>query len=135
MKTALTISVVLSVFLATHALAGGQGAVKIPFDPATGWAVLNTTADGKLVVAAHLDDGLPDEEFSVTIRIRYGDGSTQVYEDVATLSTNGQGKGNAQVQVEIDPPAGSNTLRRVAVRVRRAPDPLYVAIAWDLPLK
>jgi len=125
----------LLVTLAASALAQGEGSVKIEFDPDVGWVVLNTTADGKLVASAHLDNGLPDEEFSVSVRVRYEDQSTDVFADIATLLTNGQGKGNVQVQVPINPPAGSTTLRRVAFRVRRAPDPLYLAIAWDMPLK
>ena len=121
--------------MATHALAEGQGAVKVEFDPNVGWVIFNTTASGKLIASAHLDDGLPDEEFSVSVRVRYEDQSTDIFADIATLSTNGQGKGNVQVQVDINPPAGTSTLRRVAFRVRRAPNPLYVAVAWDIPLK
>jgi hypothetical protein len=135
MKTALVIATVLFVSLATSALAEGKGAVKIPFDPDVGWVILNTTADGKLIASAHLDNGLPNEQFSVSVRVRYEDQSTDVFEDIATLSTNGQGKGNVQVQVDVNPPAGTSTLRRVAIRVRKAPDPLYLAVAWDLPLK
>ena len=54
---------------------------------------------------------------------------------MAILSTNGEGKGNVSFEVDTNPPDGSETLRRVAVRVRRVPNPLYLAIAWDLPLK
>ena len=135
MKRALVIAAVLFVVLATGAYAQGKGAVKIPFDPDVGWVIINTTGDGRLIANAHLDGGLPDEEFSVTVRVRYEDGNTDIFDDIATLVTNGQGKGNVQVQVDIHPPAGSGTLRRVAVRVRKAPDPLYLAVAWDLPLK
>lgn len=135
MKKSLFIVMLLLVFSTTQALAEGKGSVKVPFDPDVGWVVLNTAASGKLVATIHVDSGLPDETFSVTLRVRYEDSNTDVFSDIATLSTNGQGKGNVQVQVDVEPPAGSQTLRRVAVRVRRAPDPLYLAVAWDIPLK
>jgi len=123
------------VAMTANALAGGQGAIKVPFDPDVGWAVINTVASGKVIASAHLNNGLPNEEFLVSVRVRYEDGSTDVFTDIATLSTNGQGKGNVQIQVEVNPPPGSQTIRRFALRVRRAPDPLYLAVAWDLPLK
>jgi hypothetical protein len=135
MKKTPIIAMVFLLFVATLALADGKGSVKAPFDPDVGWVILNTAASGKLIVSAHLDSGLPEEEYSVSVRVRYEDGNTDIYSDLATLTTNGQGKGNVQVQVEVHPPAGSQTLRRVAVRVRKAPDPLYVAVAWDIPLK
>jgi hypothetical protein len=135
MNRSLILATFLMVALAIGASAAGVGAVKVPLDPNVGWVILNTTASGKLVASAHVQDGLPNEEFSVSIRVRYEDGTTDVHADIATLSTNGQGKGNVEVQVDIDPPAGSNTLRRVAFRVRRAPNPLYLAVAWDIPLK
>lgn len=135
MKTTLVIATMLCVSLAAGALAGGKGAVKVDFDPNVGWVILNTTADGKIIASAHLDNGLPNEEFSVNVRVRYEDQTIDIFEDVATLTTNSQGKGNVQVQLDINPPAGSTTLRRVAFRVRRAPNPLYLAVAWDIPLK
>lgn len=117
--------------------AGGKGAVRAEFSPNVGWVVLNPTASGKLNATAHLDNGLPNEEFTVSVRVRYQDGTVKVFPDIATLSTNGQGEGNAIVQVDIDPPAGSSTLRRVAFRVRRPgpPNIVYVAVVWDMFLK
>jgi hypothetical protein len=135
MKISQLIITLLFVTLTASALAGGQGAIKVPFDPDVGWVILNTTASGKINASAHLEDGLPNEDFSVSVRVRYGDGSTEIFPDIATLSTNGQGKGNVQVQVDINPPAGTQSIRRVAVRARRTPDPLYLAVAWDIPLK
>ena len=135
MKKSLVITTLLLASLAANALAGDKGAVRVEFDPDVGWVNLNTTASGKLIATAHLDNGLPSEEFTISVRVRYEDQSTDVFENIATLSTNGQGKGNVQVQVDINPPAGTNTLRRVAIRVRRAPNPLYLAVAWDIPLK
>ncbi len=135
MKKLLVPATLIIVSLAASALAGGNGAVKVPFDPDVGWVNLNTTASGKLNVTAHVADGLPNEEYTVSVRVRYEDQSTDIFADIATLTTNRQGKGNVHVQVDIFPPFGSETLRRVAVRVRRVPNPLYVAIAWDLPLK
>ncbi len=135
MRKSLVITVMLFVALAANAHAEGKGAVKVDFDPNVGWVNLNTTANGQIIATAHLDNGLANEEYSVSVRVRYEDQTTEVFADIATLSTNGQGKGNVQVQVDINPPAGSKTLRRVAIRVRKAPDPLYVAVAWDVPLK
>ncbi len=135
MKKLLVSVLVICAFLAVSVYAGGIGAVKIPFDPDVGWAIINTTASGKLNVTAHVHNGIPDEEYTVSVRVRYEDETTDIYADIATLTTNGQGKGNVHVQVGIFPPDGSETLRRVAVRVRRIPNPLYVAIAWDVPLK
>ena len=135
MKKSPLIVTLLFVALTTSALAGGQGAIKVPFDPAVGWVIFNTTASGKINASAYVEDGLPNEEFSVSVRVRHEDGSTELFTDIATLSTNGQGKGNVQVQVDIHPPAGSQTIRRVAFRVRREPDPLYLAVAWDILLK
>lgn len=134
MKAYLITTILLIAVLAGPAQAG-SGAVKVDFDPDVGWVVLNVTATGRLIATAHVQDGLPNEEFSVNLRVRYEDGTVDIFEDIATLTTNGQGKGNVQVQVDVNPPEGSTTLRRVAVRVRRAPDPLYLAVAWDLPLK
>jgi hypothetical protein len=121
--------------LAVSPSAGGVGAVKVPFDPDVGWVILNTTASGKLNATAHVENGRPNEEFSVSVRVRYEDDTVDVFADIATLSTNGQGKGNVHIQVDIDPPADTDTLRRIAFRVRRAPNPLYLAVAWDIPLK
>jgi hypothetical protein len=134
MKAYLVTTILLVAILAGPVQAG-SGAVKVDFDPDVGWVVLNVTATGRLIATAHVQDGLPNEEFSVALRVRYEDGTVDIFADVATLTTNAQGKGNVQVQVDVDPPEGSTTLRRVAVRVRRAPDPLYLAVAWDLPLK
>ena len=135
MKKLMVIMVLLVVAMAAQALAGGKGSVKVPFDPDVGWAVINTDGSGKLIAVAHVQNGLPNEDFLVSVRVRYEDGNTEIFADIATLTTNGQGKGNVQVHVDINPAAGDSTLRRVAVRVRRAPQPLYVAIAWDIPLK
>ena len=135
MKKTLVITTLLLVFLAANAFAEGKGAVRVEFDPNVGFVNLNTTGSGKLIVAAHIDGGLPNQEFSVTVRVRYEDGTRDIFNDIGILSTNGQGKGNAQVQVDIMPPAGSKTLRRIAVRVEQSPDPLYLAVAWDIPLK
>ena len=135
MRKTLAFATLLCAMLAAGALAQGAGAVKIPFDPDVGWVVFNTTADGRIIATAHLDNGLPNEEFSVSVRVRYEDQTTDIHQDVATLTTNGQGKGNVQVQIDLNPPEGSTALRRLAFRVRRAPDPLYLAVAWDVPLK
>lgn len=134
-KRSLLVTALLLVFLATTAWAQGKGAVKAEFDQGAGWVVINTTGSGKVIAAVHIDNGLPNEQYAVSVRIRYADQSTDVFADIATLSTNGQGTGNIQVQLDITPPPGTDTLRRVAVRIRRAPNPLYVAIAWDVPLK
>lgn len=136
-STVLAASVIVVVAIAAGVFASGQGAVKAEFDPDVGWVILNTTASGKLICSAHIIDGLPNEEFSVSVRVRYEDGIVDVHQDIATLKTNGQGKGNIQVKVDIAPPDGSTTLRRVAFRLRRPgpPNILYNAIVWDIPLK
>jgi hypothetical protein len=43
--------------------------------------------------------------------------------------------GNVQIHVEINPTEGDETLRQVAVRVRRLPSPFYVAVGRNIPLK
>lgn len=137
MKKTIAIATLLVALSAVAGFAQGEGAVKIDFDPPVGWVILNTTASGKLIATAHLNNGKPNEDFSITVRVRYEDDSIVPFTDIATLSTNGQGKGDVQVQLDLDPPAGSTTLRRVAFRVRRPgpPNILYLAVAWDLPLK
>ena len=132
-----TTMIIVALFLAVSASAESKGAMKAAFDPDVGWAIVNTTASGKLNITVHLNNGKPNEEFDISLRVRYEDGIIVPFTNIATLSTNSQGKGNAQVQVTIDPPAGSDALRRVAVRVRRPgpPNILYVATIWDIPLK
>ena len=117
--------------------AGGKSTVKVPFDPNVGWAIVNTNDSNELKVRAHLESGLPNEAFDVTLRVRYEDGTVVPYTDIATLYTNGQGKGNIEVIVNLDPPPNSGTVRRVAVRLRRPgpPNVVYIALAWDVPLK
>ena len=117
--------------------AGGKGAVKVPFDPHVGWAIVNTNDSNELKVTAHLGSGLPNEAFDVTLRVRYEDGTVVSYTDIATLYTNGQGAGNIEVIVNFDPQPNSGTVRRVAVRLRRPgpPNVVYIALAWDVPLK
>lgn len=133
----MALATMLIAVFAVRGFAQGNGAVKVAFDPDVGWAIVNTTASGHLNVNAHLDNGRPNQEFTVSVRIRYADGTVIPYQDIGILSTNGQGKGNFQDRMDIDPPADSAVLRRVAVRVRRPgpPNILYVAVAWDIPLK
>ena len=123
--------------LATGALAAGQGTVKVDFEPNVGWVNLNTTGSGKLNCTAHLESALPDEIFSVSIRVRYEDGTIIPWVAVATLRTNGLGIGNVHVPINIDPPPDSGALRRIAFRVRKTgPGGVtYIAVAWDIPLK
>ena len=139
MKKAWVLTTILIVTLAfvVNVSAERKGTVKVDFDPNVGWTNLNTTASGRLNATAHLYNGAPNQDFMVNVRIRYEDGTVAQFTNIATLSTNGGGIGNVQVQVDIDPPTGSNTLRRVAVRLRTPSPPiaLYVATAWDLPLK
>jgi len=118
-------------------IAGGKGAIKEHFDPDRGWVNLNTTASGRLIATMHLQNGRPDTEFSLTVRLRYEDGSMEQFVNIATLTTNAQGKGNLQVQLDTNPSGDSTTIRRVAIRLRRPTPPnlLYLAVAWDVPLK
>jgi hypothetical protein len=137
MKTSIALAYLLILLFAVCGHAQGNGAVKINFDPDVGWAVINTTASGKLNATVHLDNGRPNVDFSISVRVRYEDNSVEAFTNIATLSTNGQGKGNVQVKVDLNPSAGDTTLRRVAIRVRRPgpPNILYTVVAWDLPLK
>jgi hypothetical protein len=135
MKKSLAIAALFLVILAGNALAGGNGAMKVDFDPFVGWVNLNTAASGKVIATVHLGEALPNATFSVGVRVRYEDGSKDIYQDLTTFTTNNQGKGNFQVQLDIDPPEGSTTLRRIAIRLQSDPEPLYVAVAWDIPLK
>lgn len=137
-KSLILATVLITAFAcAVTVCAEGEGAVKVEFDPGVGWVVLNTTASRTLTATAHLDNGLPNENFMINVRVRYQDGRVDEHVNIATLSTNGEGKGNVEVRVDIDPLAGSNTLRRVAFRVRRPGPPsiLYLAVARDIPLK
>lgn len=114
-----------------------KGAVHEPFDPDRGWVNLNTTASGMLIGTAHLQGARPNAEFFVNVRVRYEDGTVEQFVDIATLTTNSQGNGNVNVHVDVSPQEGDTTLRRVAFRVRKTtpPNVLYLAVAWDIPLK
>lgn len=135
MKKTIGLTIMLSVFLAAAALAGGKGAVTVPFDTGIGSVNINTAGSSRLIAVGHLDDGLPNAEYSVSLRVRYENGTNDAHADLATFTTNGQGKASFNVQVDIDPAAGDMTLRRVAVRVRNAPNDADIAVAWDIPLK
>jgi len=114
-----------------------EAVTREPFDPDRGWVNLNTTASGMLICAAHLQGARPNAEFFVNVRVRYEDGTVDEFIDVATLTTNEDGNGNASVRLNVMPHEGETTLRRVAVRVRKTTPPnlLYLAVAWDVPLK
>lgn len=135
MKRTITFTLILAVGLAMAALAGGNGAVTVPFDTNVGTVTINTTGSGRVIATGHLDNGRPNAEYSISLRIRYENGSNDPYPDIATFTTNGQGKGNFNVQVDTAPRPGDTTLRRVAVRVRNAPNDADIAVAWDVPLK
>ena len=122
---------------AMNAIDGGNGAIKERFDPDRGFVNINTTASGKLMGTIHLQGARPDSEFFVNVRVRYEDGTSDAFINIATLTTNSEGNGNAHVVVLPSPPGDDATLRRVAVRVRRTTPPnlLYLAVAWDVPLK
>jgi hypothetical protein len=139
MKRSLAFGTMILLVFAVGGFAEGQGigAVRGAFDPDVGWAIVNTTASGRLNITAHLDNGRPNQEFGVSVRVRYEDGTVTPYKDIGVLSANDEGKGNFHGHLDIDPPAGSTTLRRVAVRVRRPGPPqiLYIAVIWDIPLK
>lgn len=118
-------------------LATPRGAVHEPFDPDRGWVNLNTTASGMLIGTAHLQGARPNAEFFVNVRVRYEDNTVEQFINVATLTTNEDGNGNANVHVNVMPNEGETTLRRVAFRVRKTtpPNVVYLAVAWDVPLK
>jgi hypothetical protein len=108
-----------------------------PFDPDRGWVNLNTTASGMLIGVAHLQGARRNAEFFVNVRVRYEDGTVDQFIDVATLTTDEDGNGNASVRLNVMPHEGETTLRRVAFRLRKTTPPnlLYLAVAWDVPLK
>jgi hypothetical protein len=137
LTTVVVAALALSILFAAGALAAGQGTVKVDFEPNVGWVNLNTTGSGKLNATAHLDSGLVNEVFSVSIRVRYEDGTIIPWVAVATLRTNEEGIGNVHVPINIDPPPNSGALRRIAFRVRKTgPGGVtYIAVAWDIPLK
>lgn len=87
------------------ATAGGKGAAKMTLtdredDATVGFAVANTTADGRLIIEIHLDDGEADTLFDVWIKI---DGVNLTWPDdpSGNLTTNCKGKGNAHVVVDL----------------------------------
>ncbi len=93
----------------TKGLADSQGAVKAMLDPDDGWAILNTNAQNDLIVQIHLAQGKPDTAYAVDLCINGGE-----RENVGSLTTNGEGNGNAHIVVPLDP-ADSDTAVGVQV--------------------
>ena len=131
----------------------GKGAVKAdlrlrtdPGDtygsgPVAGWVILNTNAEGILIVTAKLGDNSPDMDFTIWVVV---DG-TWLAEDLGNMSTNGQGKGVGHLKLDLADylPAGYAE-DTVPVRVvvdnwyPGVPTPPYLGFATyeeDVPLK
>lgn len=93
-----------------------------------GWAIINTTADGRLIVQIHLDKGAASEVFDVYVRIN------GTAEEVGTLSTNRQGKGNSSFTLDIT----GETALDVQIVVKVGVDlgtPGYASDTESVPLK
>lgn len=78
--------------------------------PVAGFAILNTNADGNLIVNARLKSGQADTMFYLWVVI---DGSNQGV--VASLMTNRKGKGGACVELPLPDPMAETVDVRVVV--------------------
>ena len=87
MKTSIAAAFLLISLLAVSGLAQGNGAMKVDFDPEVGWAVINTTANDKLIASVHLDSGRRNQNFDVSVRVRYEDGNVVAFTNIAILTT------------------------------------------------
>ncbi|MBN1256080.1 MAG: hypothetical protein JXA52_00080 [Planctomycetes bacterium] len=127
---------VLVLAVATTAIADKMGAIKadiyVTESPETivGWAILNTNADGMLVVTVHVDDAEPDEVLPVYVKIE-GVGLLMVGE----ITINKQGKGTCNGKVEL--PEGLESLIVRAQIKNLTPPPInkYKSDPVEVPLK
>lgn len=106
---AVTIVLVLLVFAVAAVAAPGskRGAVKVdlnaynpglPDGPAVGWAVANTTGDGRLVGQVHLYDGMPGD---LLVTVESPDDGVPLGSYVVDLYVNAKGKGNVHLDVPV----------------------------------
>ena len=99
-----TIFVAMVVFVISVS-AGGKGAVKVTMTDVVsgdvgGYAIFNVTANGKVIVQVHIDNGLSNTTYDFGAGISSPPG-TYLLVDWIELTTNGQGKGNAQIKLDI----------------------------------
>ena len=150
------LAAVLLVFgsLALTADAGpGKGAVKTdlrertdPGDtygsgPVAGWVILNTNAEGMLIVTAKLTDEMPETDFTIWVVV---DG-TWLAEDLGSMTTNRNCKGVGHLKLDLadylpaDYPEDTVPVRVVVDNWYPGSMPLpYVGFATseeDVPLK
>ena len=83
--------------------------------PESGWAVVNTNADGMINIEVHMDNAEAEASFNVIPKIN-GD---WVSGGVGQLTTNIKGKGNFHVQLDLsDYPASTGTTVDVQIVVK-----------------
>jgi len=106
----LTALVCVALLMTLATIQASQGAVKMDLyemplaenDEVMGWAIVNITPDGLLIVQIHLHDGWPNELFMVKAKAREpGQTVKSVVEFPDELETNAKGKGNAHVVRDI----------------------------------
>ena len=141
---AASLVLILAMTFAAPVFAGGNGAVKVDLwnmradpDALVGSVILNTTANGFLIVLINVDEGANLADWDVRVMI---EGVTTHFDDV--LNTNAQGNGNVMLKV---PLAESYPGDTITVNVWMSqdlppaplPDPLYET-PWnqtEVPLK
>ena len=70
----------------------------LPDGPAVGWAVANTTGDGRLVGQVHLYDGMPGD---LLVKVESPDDGVPLGSYVVDLYVNAKGKGNVHLDVPV----------------------------------
>jgi hypothetical protein len=140
------LAVVLTAVPASVAGAKTRGAERVPLYASSGAivgsAIINTTADGALIVLVDIDSVPNLVDYDILVGIAEDPQSTNgiwlgVGHDV--LNTNAQGDGNAELKMDI--PAGWSAVDSIAVMLLIRPTfldggpPLYGAVAVNIPRK
>ena len=111
----------------------GKGAVKTdlrlrtaPEDtygsgPVAGWVILNTNAEGMLIVTAKLMDDMPDMDFAVWVVVN----GRWLAADLGTLSTNGRCRGVGHLKLDLADYGVDETYTEDTVPVRVVVDNWY----------
>jgi len=140
--------IALSLAFAAPAFAGGNGAVKMDLSermqgdnargpgsgPVVGWAIANTTGDGRLAVEVHLDNGEAKQTFDVYVKINW----TWYEADIVQMTTNNNGKGNAHSVLDMDnyPVSGDSIVVQVVVKPQGSSAVIgYATDGETVPLK
>ena len=107
----LTALVCVALLMTLATIQASQGAVKMDLyekpldenDEVMGWAIVNITPDGQLIVQIHLHDGYANTVFDVKAKARWrtSDDKKDVEIFPSELETNAKGKGNAHVVRDI----------------------------------